>query len=80
MKIEDINAVITGGSSGLGKATVEIILDNGGKVTILDTQKTKGEEIAASKGKNCWVTSTVEKTLISNCFLKSAVGKYSIGP
>ena len=39
MNVEDINAVITGGSSGLGKATAEIILSNGGKATILDTQK-----------------------------------------
>ena len=43
MNVEDINAVITGGSSGLGKATAEIILSNGGKVTILDTQKDIGE-------------------------------------
>ena len=53
MKIEDINAVITGASSGLGKATAEIILRNGGKVTILDTQKNKGEEFANSKGEKC---------------------------
>ena len=28
MKVEDINAVITGGSSGLGKATAELIIKN----------------------------------------------------
>ena len=53
MKIEDINAVITGASSGLGKATADIILRNGGKVTILDTQKNKGQEFADSKGEKC---------------------------
>ena len=53
MQIEDINAVITGGSSGLGKATAEIILSNGGKVTILDTQKDIGEEFAKSSGQKC---------------------------
>ena len=53
MKVEDINAVITGGSSGLGKATAEIILSNGGKATILDTQKDIGEEFARSSGQKC---------------------------
>ena len=28
MKLENINAIVSGGSSGLGKATVEIILNN----------------------------------------------------
>ena len=42
MKAEDItNAVITGGASGLGKATAEIIIKNSGKVTIFDTQEEK---------------------------------------
>ena len=53
MKIENINAIVTGGSSGLGKATVEIILSNGGRVSILDTQKELGEELAYRKGKKC---------------------------
>ena len=53
MNVEDINAVITGGSSGLGKATAEIILSNGGKATILDTQKDIGEEFARSSGQKC---------------------------
>ncbi|MBF96913.1 MAG: putative oxidoreductase [Alphaproteobacteria bacterium MarineAlpha9_Bin4] len=82
MKIEDINAVITGGSSGLGKATVEIILDNGGKVTILDTQKTKGEEIAASKGKNCsflYTDVTEEKSIKENLsIIKESFGDINL--
>ena len=53
MKLENINAIVSGGSSGLGKATAEIILNNGGKVTILDTQKDKGEEFAKTKGDKC---------------------------
>ena len=53
MKLENINAVITGGCSGLGKATAEIILKNGGSATILDTQKDKGEKLANEKGEKC---------------------------
>ena len=53
MKLENINAIVSGGSSGLGKATVEIILNNGGNVTIFDTQKDKGEAFANASGDRC---------------------------
>ena len=36
MNIEGKLAVITGGASGLGRATAEMIVANGGKVAILD--------------------------------------------
>lgn len=69
MKLENINAIVSGGSSGLGKATAEIILDNGGRVTVLDTQKQKGEEFAKSKGDKCnflFTDVTEEKTVNDN--------------
>ena len=51
--VEDINAVITGGSSGLGKATAELILQNSGKVTIFDTQKDKDTDFVKSTNGQC---------------------------
>ena len=36
-----INAIVTGGSSGLGEATARKILEKGGNVSILDMQKIK---------------------------------------
>ena len=36
MDIRDKVAVITGGASGLGRATAETIVANGGKVALLD--------------------------------------------
>ena len=53
MKVEDINAVITGGSSGLGKATAELIIKNSGKVTIFDTQEEKGNTFVKSLDGSC---------------------------
>ena len=53
MKVEDINAVITGGSSGLGKATAELIIKNSGKVTIFDTQQEKGNTFVKSLDASC---------------------------
>ena len=36
--IRKINAIVTGGSSGLGEATVRKILERRGSVSIFDTQ------------------------------------------
>ncbi|XXM73838.1 3-hydroxyacyl-CoA dehydrogenase [Lysinibacillus sphaericus] len=52
MKIKDCLAVISGGASGLGEATVRRIVENGGKAFILDLDEGKGmklqEELAGS--------------------------------
>lgn len=52
MKMEDVSAVVTGGASGLGEATVRNIVANGGKATILDLQAEKGNRLAAELGEN----------------------------
>ncbi len=43
-------AVVTGGASGLGRASAEALAANGIKVTIFDLNAEKGEEIAKSIG------------------------------
>ena len=51
----DINgkvAVITGGASGLGKATAQTIIDAGGKVAILDRNAELAEQSASELGAN----------------------------
>ncbi|MFD3449627.1 3-hydroxyacyl-CoA dehydrogenase [Microbacteriaceae bacterium 4G12] len=42
MKLQECVAVVTGGSSGLGEATVRKIVQNGGKAAIFDLAKEKG--------------------------------------
>ena len=39
MKVNEVVAVVTGGASGLGEATVRNIVSNGGKAVILDLQE-----------------------------------------
>ena len=39
MKMEDVVAVVTGGASGLGEATVRKVVAHGGKAVIADVQK-----------------------------------------
>ena len=47
MQIKDSVAVVTGGASGLGLATVKRLLDAGGSVVVIDL---KGEEVVAELG------------------------------
>ncbi len=43
MKIEGSVAVVTGGASGLGEATVTTIVENGGYAAIFDLQEKEGQ-------------------------------------
>ena len=50
MEISKVVAVITGGASGLGRATAEAIVARGGKVMILDRDAKRAAETAAELG------------------------------
>ncbi len=52
MKIQDCKAVVTGGASGLGEATVRNIVGCGGRACIFDIQDEKGEALAKELGDN----------------------------
>jgi NAD(P)-dependent dehydrogenase (short-subunit alcohol dehydrogenase family) len=45
-----VSAVVTGGASGLGEATVRALAKHGVKIAIFDLQKDKGEKVAAEVG------------------------------
>mgnify|MGYP001335724264 CR=1 FL=1 len=49
MNYKNCNAIITGGASGLGGATANNIIKNGGKVTIIDIQNELGEKKSSSQ-------------------------------
>ena len=50
MKISDTVAVVTGGASGLGEATVRNFVEGGARVAIFDMNASKGEAIASELG------------------------------
>jgi 3-hydroxyacyl-CoA dehydrogenase/3-hydroxy-2-methylbutyryl-CoA dehydrogenase len=52
MKLTDAVAVITGGASGLGKATAEKFASAGGKVAIFDLNEEGGKALAQQLGAN----------------------------
>ena len=63
MQIKDNVFIITGGASGLGAATAQLLTEHGAKVVLADVQVEAGEKLAAElKGKfvKCDVTSETD--------------------
>jgi NAD(P)-dependent dehydrogenase (short-subunit alcohol dehydrogenase family) len=50
MRIEGTVALVTGGASGLGRATAELLASKGAKVVIVDLPRSDGEAVAALLG------------------------------
>lgn len=51
--MQGLVTLVTGGASGLGKATVQRLVNNGAKVALLDLPQSNGEKIQAELGDNC---------------------------
>ena len=51
MEITNSTFIVTGGSSGLGAATVEMVVASGGNAIIADLNRSGGEALAAQLGK-----------------------------
>jgi NAD(P)-dependent dehydrogenase (short-subunit alcohol dehydrogenase family) len=66
MQLKGNVVLVTGGASGLGGATAELIVENGGKVVIADVQEELGRALADKLGANharfvkCDVTSEAD--------------------
>ncbi|KPM46771.1 3-hydroxyacyl-CoA dehydrogenase [Jiulongibacter sediminis] len=52
MKIENRVFIITGGASGLGRATAEAILEKGGNVCLIDIKTEEGEAFASENAEH----------------------------
>src|SRR5690349_21178415 len=50
MDISNSTFIVTGGASGLGAATVEMVVANGGNAVIADLSRGSGEALAAKLG------------------------------
>lgn len=50
MRIQDSVALVTGGASGLGRATAELLSERGARVVLLDLPSSAGAEVASSIG------------------------------
>jgi len=52
MRVAESTAVVTGGASGLGRATAERLVAGGGRVTLVDRPASAGAEVARQLGPN----------------------------
>lgn len=50
MELTGRTFIVTGGASGLGRATVELLVESGARAVIADVNRQAGEELAASLG------------------------------
>jgi len=53
MQISSVRAIITGGASGLGAATVKRIIAHGGRVAVFDLPTSHGAALAKELGGHC---------------------------
>ncbi|MHB1651339.1 MAG: 3-hydroxyacyl-CoA dehydrogenase [Desulfitobacteriaceae bacterium] len=58
MEMKQVVALVTGGASGLGEATVRRVVNDGGKALILDLAVERGERLAAELGGNAFFQET----------------------
>ncbi|WNB92128.1 3-hydroxyacyl-CoA dehydrogenase [Bacillus sp. NEB1478] len=50
MNIQECKAIVTGGASGLGEATIRRIIENGGQAVIFDLSEERGKSLANELG------------------------------
>jgi NAD(P)-dependent dehydrogenase (short-subunit alcohol dehydrogenase family) len=50
MELNGISAIVTGGASGLGEATVRLLTERGARCVVVDMQADKGEVVAKDVG------------------------------
>ena len=62
--ISKVIAIVTGGASGLGKATAARLVQNGACVTIADLLTSKGKDVAKELGEKCTFVPTNVSVLL----------------
>ncbi len=72
MKASDVVAIVTGGASGLGEATVRRLVHDGGRVVIADRDEAKGEKLAAELGERA---AFVKIDVTSQADVESAIAR-----
>ena len=80
MRLQDKNAIITGGASGIGRAICELFAEEGARLTIADIDTDGGERTLASVrvagGEAQFVTTDVSKEADVEAMVQTAVDAY----
>src|ERR1700729_2428338 len=72
MKFTGVAAIVTGGGSGLGRATAEALADKGAKVTVFDLNPAAAEEAAKAIGGLAVAGDVADETSASAALAKAA--------
>ena len=77
MNIEGKTALVTGGASGLGEATIRTLFNHGGNVVILDLNQERGRALADELGERAmFIKMDVSKTEDIQAAIEQAVKKF----
>ncbi|WLR54126.1 3-hydroxyacyl-CoA dehydrogenase [Mesobacillus subterraneus] len=73
MKMSEVKAIVTGGASGLGEATVRRIVEQGGKAAILDLSVERGDTLVKElSGQTVFIkTDVTSEEAVSNAINKA---------
>ena len=72
MKLTGVAAIVTGGGSGLGRATAEALAAKGAKVTVFDLNPAAAEEVARAIGGLAVAGDVADETSAADAFAKAA--------
>jgi NAD(P)-dependent dehydrogenase (short-subunit alcohol dehydrogenase family) len=72
MQFEGSSAIVVGGASGLGEATVRVLHERGATVTVADVNAEKGEAVAAELGLEFVSCDVREETQVEAAVAKAA--------
>ena len=77
MDIQNHTFIVTGGSSGLGGATVRMLAEHGGNVIIADVNREAGEKLAAELGERvCFLATDVSSEADVQAAVNTAVERF----
>lgn len=68
MKISGTTALVTGGASGLGRATAEALVARGANVVIVDLPQSAGEDVAVAIGARFAAADVTDETQMRDAF------------
>ena len=76
MKLEGSTFIVTGGASGLGAATVRMVVAGGGNAVIADLKESEGEALATELGAARFVRTDVTDEASAAVAIAAAIGDY----
>ena len=76
MKLEGSTFIVTGGASGLGAATVRMVVERGGHAVIADLKESEGQALAKELGGARFVRTDVTDEASATAAVAAAVGGY----